>query len=156
MARTFNQVTLIGHLGSDPVFTKTDKGTPLVKFRMATDRYQGPDRESIPDWHNVVCWNNNAVAVNQYLHKGSRVHVVGPMLQNRWQSEDGINHSRVEVRADSVIFLDNPNFSPVAETVTDEAFEGIPGTDENFGETNEGEFNKEFKDALATAPSEVA
>ena len=131
MAGTFNQAVLLGHLGNEPKLTHTPNGTPLVKFRMATERYMGPDRPVQADWHNVVVWNKTAVAVSQYLKKGSRVEVVGPMIQNRWETPEGRNASRIEVHAQTVLFLDNP--AVAVEPETNENFEEVPAGEEFEG-----------------------
>ena len=156
MARTYNQVTLVGHLGTDPLFSEVN-GVPMAKFRMATNRYQGPNMDSVADWHNVVCWRNTAVAVNQYLHSGSRVHVAGPMLQNKWTTQEGRNASRIEIRGDNVIFLDNPGFSPAPAMMAD-TDEVAPVTDEHadFGNVDDPAFAQDFEEAMAAAaPGEV-
>ena len=131
MAGTFNQAVLLGHLGNDPKLTYTPNGTPLVKFRMATERYMGPDRKVEADWHSVVVWNKTALAVHQYLKSGSRVEVVGPMVQNTWTTPEGRNASRIEVHAQTVLFLDNPAVS--LEPETNENFEEVPPGDEFEG-----------------------
>ena len=134
MAGTFNQVVLLGRLGADPVLVPTPSETPLVKFRMATERYMGPDRKPEADWHNIVVWNKTALAVLKYVKKDDRVEVVGPMVQNRWTTDEGQNRSKIEIHAQNVLFLENPNVSvepetnqTFEETPPGEDFEGLPG-----------------------------
>ena len=137
MAGTFNQVVLLGRLGKDPKLTYTPKGTPVAKFRMATERYMGPDRPVEADWHNVVVWNKTALAVHEYVKKGHRVEVVGPMIQNNWTDDDG-RHYRTDVHAQTVIFLENPRIA--VEPETNENFEETPAGDEFEGLPDDPDF----------------
>ena len=108
MARTINQVTLLGRVGADPELRSTKNGTAVVQLRLATDRYSrnGPAET---DWHNVVVWGKTAEAVACYVRKGDRVHVAGRLQQHSWQTDSGERRSKVEVHASEVIFLDSRN-----------------------------------------------
>ena len=141
MAGTFNQVVLLGRLGADPKLSYTPKNTPVVKFRMATERYMGPDRPVEADWHNVVVWNKTALAVNQYVKVGHRVQVVGPMVQNNWTSDDGVKHYTTDVHAQTVIFLENPKVA--LEPETNETFEETPMSDDFEGLPGDPDFSGE-------------
>ncbi len=70
MARTINKVTLLGRVGTDPEMQYTPGGTALTKLRLATDRHRS-NGDTEADWHNVVCWDKLAEAVNTYVGKGS-------------------------------------------------------------------------------------
>ena len=108
MARTINQVTLLGRVGNDPELRQTNGGTTVVQLRLATDR-RSQNNESQTDWHTVVVWAKTAEAVAQYVAKGDRVHVTGNLRQRTWQTDSGERRSRVEVHASDVIFLDSRN-----------------------------------------------
>ncbi len=108
MARTINQVNLLGRVGADPELRSTKNGTAVVQLRLATDRYSknGPAET---DWHTVVCWGKTAEAVARYVGTGDRVHVSGRLQQHSWQTDSGERRSKVEVHANEVIFLDSRN-----------------------------------------------
>ena len=108
MARTINKVELLGRVGTDPEMSYTPGGTAVTKLRLATDRYR-KEGESGTDWHNVVCWDKLAEAVNQYVVKGQRVYVAGRLVQNSWDGDDGQRRHRTEVHASEVVFLDSRN-----------------------------------------------
>ena len=110
MARTINQVTLLGRVGADPELRSTKNGTAVVQLRLATDRYsKSADGQSETDWHTVVVWGKTAEAVARYVAKGDRVHVTGRLQQRSWQTDSGERRSKVEVHASEVIFLDSRN-----------------------------------------------
>ena len=70
MARTINQVTLLGRVGADPELRQTKNGAAVVQLRLATDRYsKANDGKSETDWHTVVCWAKTAEAVARYVGK---------------------------------------------------------------------------------------
>ena len=114
MARTINQVTLLGRVGNDPDLRHTNGGTAVVELRLATDR-RSQNNESQTDWHTVVVWAKTAEAVAKYVRKGDRVHVTGILRQRTWQTDSGERRSRVEVHASGVIFLDSRN-NPSSDT----------------------------------------
>ena len=113
---TVNSVTLLGRLGGDPEFTTTPGGHALAKFSVATDRYMGPNREPETDWHNIVCWNDQAQSVHGYLHKGDQVYIEGNLHQSQWQPGPGIYRERTEVYGTRVTFLRKaPVMAPAKE-----------------------------------------
>ena len=108
MAGTINRVELLGRVGTDPDMQYTPGGTAVARLRLATDRYRR-DAEDETDWHNVVCWNGTAEAVNQYVGKGQRIYVAGRLAHNSWEGDDGQRRYRTEIHAQEVVFLDSHN-----------------------------------------------
>ena len=109
MARTINQVTLLGRVEADPELRSTKNGTAVVQLRLATDRYSKSNATSETDWHTVVVWGKTAEAVDRYVRTGDRVHVTGRLQQHSWQTESGERRSKVEVHTSEVIFIDSRN-----------------------------------------------
>ena len=105
MARSLNQVTLLGHVGSDPDLRYTNNGIPVANFRIATDRMRAGGVIGEPDWHSIVCWQKLAEIVNQYVHKGNKVLVTGRLSTSSYEQQDGQKRYRTEVVANEVIFL---------------------------------------------------
>jgi len=54
----------------------------------------------------VVAWQAIAENVNKYLHKGSPVMVEGRLESRSWETETGQKRTVIEIRADSVRFLE--------------------------------------------------
>lgn len=106
MARSINQVILMGRLTRDPEVRTTSTGKTITSFSIAVDR-QGQDDTA--DFFNVTAWEKLGELVSQYLTKGRRCLVQGRLRQDSWEDkESGKKQSRIEVVATDVTFLDGP------------------------------------------------
>ena len=113
MARSINQVILMGRLTRDPEQRTTPSGKTIVSFSLAVDRV-GQDDSA--DFFNVTAWEKLGELVMQYLGKGRKVLVQGRLRQDSWDDkETGKKRSSVEVTATDVTFLDGPSDSAGAK-----------------------------------------
>ena len=113
-----NKMIMIGNLGSEPEMRFTPNGKPVTSFRVATNwKYTTPggERREETEWFTVVAWGRLAEQCNQFLTKGRLVYVEGRLRTHTWESQDGQRHSRNEVVADKVRFLDRQAAAPLAE-----------------------------------------
>lgn len=104
-----NKVMIIGNVGTDPEMRFTPNGNPVTSFRIATGRsYTTPEgeRKQETEWFDVVTWNRLAETCNQFLAKGRRAYVEGRLRTRNWDGQDGQKHTRLEIIANQVIFLD--------------------------------------------------
>ena len=107
MARSINQVILLGRLTRDPEQRTTASGKNVVSFNIAVDR---PTQDDQADFFNITAWEKLGDLVMQYLSKGRRVLVQGRLRQDSWEDkETGKRQSRIEVTASDVTFLDGPS-----------------------------------------------
>ncbi|MDB5159795.1 MAG: single-strand binding protein [Candidatus Saccharibacteria bacterium] len=107
MAKSINQVILMGRLTRDPEQRTTTGGKTIASFSIAVDR--GGDSDAA-DFFEITAWEKLGDLVIQYLGKGRRVLVQGRLRQDSWDDkETGKKRSRVEVTATDVTFLDGPN-----------------------------------------------
>lgn len=107
MAKSINQVILMGRLTRDPEARTTSTGKTVVSFSLAVDRASQDDSA---DFFDVTAWEKLGELVMQYLAKGRRVLVQGRLRQDSWDDkETGKKRSRVEVTATDVTFLDGPS-----------------------------------------------
>lgn len=107
MARSINQVILMGRLTRDPEQRTTTTGKTIASFSIAVDR---GGQEDAADFFNVTAWEKLGELVMQYLAKGRRVLVQGRLRQDTWDDkETGKKQSRIEVVATDVTFLDGPS-----------------------------------------------
>jgi len=123
---------IIGNVGTDPEMRFTPNGNPVTSFRVATNRvYTTPDgeRRQETEWFTVVAWKRLAENCNQFLTKGQRVYAEGRLHTRTWEGQDGQRHSRSEIIANRVLFLDRQAVAPLPE--------------EGAGETNAGEVEPE-------------
>lgn len=110
MARSFNQVILMGNLTRDPELRQTPNGQNVCSFSLALNRsYKGSDGnwQEATDYIDVVAWGPLGERVAQYLTKG-RPCLVNGRLQSRSWEQDGQKRSKVEVVAQDVTFLGGP------------------------------------------------
>jgi single-strand DNA-binding protein len=121
---------IIGNVGKDPEMRFTPTGSPVTSFSVATNRtYNTPDGEKKEEteWFSVVAWNKLAETCNQYLTKGKLVYVEGRLQTRTWEGTDGQKHSRTEVIASQVTFLDRAGTGGPSEPKGEEPESGDAG-----------------------------
>jgi single-strand DNA-binding protein len=97
-----NKSILLGHLGADPEIRRSQAGTAIASFTVATseswrDKATG-ERKERTDWHRVVVFNEALVKVaEQYLKKGAKVYLEGAMRTRKWTDKQGIERYTTEV-----------------------------------------------------------
>ena len=119
---SLNKVTIIGNTGQEPEMRFTPAGKPVTSFSVATNWvYTSPEgeRKQETEWFNVVAWNRLAEQCNQFLSKGKLVYVEGRFRTRSWEGQDGQNHTKTEVIANRVVFLDRKGGSGVGDERVD-------------------------------------
>ncbi|PJE65741.1 single-stranded DNA-binding protein [Candidatus Saccharibacteria bacterium CG10_big_fil_rev_8_21_14_0_10_47_8] len=112
MARSFNQVTLMGNLTRDPELRSTPNGQSVCSFSLALNRsYKNASSGEwveATDYVDIVAWGPLGERVAQYLSKGRPALVSGRLQSRSWEQE-GQKRSKVEVVANDVTFLGSPS-----------------------------------------------
>lgn len=100
-------ITIVGNLTGDPNLRFDPQGQPQVKFNVAVSRRRY-DRQT-QQWVDadttflvVELWGAEAENVAESLSKGQRVIVTGRLQTKTWQTKEGENRSRMELRADDI------------------------------------------------------
>lgn len=98
---TINQATILGRLGKDPEVRSTKSGMTVATFSVATDYAsgKGESRETVTEWHNVVCFDKTAEYIAEALHKGDPVFVQGRIQTRKWQDKNGNDRLTTEIIA---------------------------------------------------------
>ena len=107
MARSFNQVILMGNLTRDPELKAIPSGQSVVSFSLALNRSykdQSGEWKEATDYVDITAWGPLAERVAQYCQKGKQVLVNGRIQSRSWE-QDGQKRSKVEVLAQDVTFL---------------------------------------------------
>lgn len=107
MARSLNEVVLMGNLTRDPELRQSPNGQSVVNFSLALNRsYKDKDGQwqDAVDYVNVVAWASTAENVSKYLTKGRQAVVKGRLQSSSWE-QDGQKRSKLEVVANDVIFI---------------------------------------------------
>jgi single-strand DNA-binding protein len=109
MAKSFNQVIIMGNLTRDPELRTIPSGQSVCSFSIAVNRswtgQDGQTQEST-DFFDVVAWAKLGELVNQYLKKGRKCLVVGRLQTRSWEAQDGSKRKSTEIVATDVTFLD--------------------------------------------------
>lgn len=104
-----NRVSISGNLVHEPELRKTNSGTPVANFRIASDRRfrdsSGEQKEETC-FVGIIAWARLAESCANYLQKGSAVYIEGELQSRHWEDDSGMKRSMVEVRAHRIQFLD--------------------------------------------------
>jgi single-strand DNA-binding protein len=88
MAGGFNQVILLGRLGSDPEQRFTQGGTETTSFGLATSRRvknREGEFEEVTSWHRIKGFGAQAKVLNERAKKGELLFVEGRL--DYWKAE---------------------------------------------------------------------
>ena len=92
MANGFNRVELIGNLGDEPVVRSTSSGSSVANITLAINEVRrdastgGLINET--EWVRVVAFGRTAEIMQQYLHKGSQVHIEGKLRTRSYEDKN--------------------------------------------------------------------
>jgi single-strand DNA-binding protein len=98
-----NIVAITGSLGRDVEIRTTQTGKPVANFSVAVSDGWGENKKT--EWINIVAWDKLAELCSNYLHKGSKVLVVGKYQSRQWEDKDGNKRTAVDVVARDIEFL---------------------------------------------------
>lgn len=107
MAKSLNQVVLMGNLVRDPELRQTPTGQNVCSVTLALNSsFKGKDGnwQEKTDYIDVVIWSALGERVAQWLTKGSPAIVTGKLQTRQWE-QDGQKRSKVEVVASDVVFV---------------------------------------------------
>ncbi len=132
---SLNKIMIIGNLGGEPEMRFTPKGNPVTSFSVATNRAYTTaegERKEETEWFRVVALGKLAEQCNQFLTKGRLVYAEGRLRTHAWEGQDGQKHSRTEVIANRVVFLDRQSTAPLPEDKAEETGGGVEPDDIPF------------------------
>lgn len=89
-----NKVFLIGRAGKDATVATTDRGSKVLKFTLATwvnvkDSSHESGWKTLTEWHNIVCWSDNADNIAANVKTGSMVVVDGSVRTRQYEDKNG-------------------------------------------------------------------
>ncbi len=108
MARGIAHVTLVGNLTRDPELRQIPSGTSVCQLGVAVNSsYKDSSGQWVekPNYFDVVVWGTQGENCARYLSKGRQVAVDGRLDQRSWEAQDGTKRSKVEIIADTVMFI---------------------------------------------------
>ena len=135
MARGIAHVTLVGRLTRDPELRQTPNGASVCQMGVVVNySYKDSSGQWIekPSFFDVVVWGPQGENCAKYLSKGREVAVDGRLDQRSWDAQDGTKRSKVEVVADTVMFIGGQGEArePVAKGGGKQASADAPAQDD--------------------------
>lgn len=106
MSFSLNKAHVLGMIGTDPE-TKTIKtGKRVSAFNVATSHNwkKGDEWQEETTWHRVVAWELSDKML-QLLTKGTRVMVVGRIMNRKYKNENGEERQSSQILMEEVIPL---------------------------------------------------
>ena len=111
MAKSFNQVTLMGNVGKDPEIATIPTNNPnepnvkVAQFSLATTkggfkRQDGTEVPEVTQWHHVVAWRKLAEIVEKYVKKGDKLFITGEL---QYRTYDHKVHSDVKMYVTDIV-----------------------------------------------------
>lgn len=98
-----NTITIIGHLGADPVTRFTPSGQKVTTFTVATNARKGGNDVTV--WFRVTVWGDRFDKMISHLKKGSAIIVVGELQKPEiWTDKEGRPQITLEITAEMLRF----------------------------------------------------
>ena len=135
MSVNINRVVLSGNLTADPELRPLASGTAVCSLRLASNtRRKNPNTgewEDKPNYFDVTVWAGLGENCAKYLSKGKPCVVDGRLDWREWQTDAGDKRQAVQIVAESVQFLGDPNATasgsqPAAQGATAPPEDDIP------------------------------
>lgn len=108
-----NKVILMGRLTRDPEvrYSQGASQTAVARFSIAVDRRFKREGEPDADFFNCTSFGKQAEFVERYLHKGTKIVVVGRIQNDNYTNKDGQMVYSVRVMVDEIEFAESKNAS---------------------------------------------
>ena len=123
-----NKVTLIGHLGKDPITRYMPNDDAVCNFSIATSESwkdaQG-NKQTRTEWHAVTLYRKLAEIAAQYLKKGSLIYLEGKIQSRKYTDKQGIERTAYEIIGDELKMLGGRDNQP-AQPPEQQPFDDVP------------------------------
>jgi len=127
-----NSVALIGRLTKEPDVRYTNDMKAVAHFTLAVDRPvpKGIDKQT--DFPRIVAFGKTAELIEQYVHKGERLGVLG-RIQTGSYTKDGRTVYTTDVVADRITLLSSRSDNAVAEDqISGGVYDGFEAVDDEL------------------------
>jgi single-strand DNA-binding protein len=95
-----NKIIVSGRIGNDIELKYTPKGTPVVRFVLASDRSykdESDQWQTSTSWIECIAWSKWAEFVANQTHKGSPLIVEGRLETRSWTDQNNQTRKSYEV-----------------------------------------------------------
>ena len=110
MTNALNLSIIEGRLVKAPELRTTTTGKAITSLTIAVNEIRKIEgkTQSQATFLSCTVWDKTAERCAQYLVKGQLVRIKGKLHQSIWIDSNGTKHSRLEIIAVNVDFLDRP------------------------------------------------
>ena len=128
-----NKVILMGRLTRDPEvrYSQGANQTAVARFSIAVDRRFKREGEPDADFFNCTAFGRQAEFIERYLHKGTKIVLVGRIQNDNYTNKDGQMVYSVRVMVDEIEFAESKNAASQNEGGFGGGFSG--GNNGGFG-----------------------
>jgi len=95
-----NSCILTGNLGADPEIFYSSEGDPVATFNLA---FRSSKKKT--GWIKITCFQKLAEITERHLHKGARIAITGILDQNKWETDEGVTRSSIQLIANTIEFI---------------------------------------------------
>ena len=106
-----NKVILMGRLTRDPEVSSSTSGTTVARYSIAVDRKFKREGDPDADFFNCTSFGKQAEFVERYLHKGTKVVVVGRVQNDNYTNKEGQKVYSVRIMVEEIEFAESKNAS---------------------------------------------
>jgi len=106
-----NKTFLIGRVTKAPEVLMTPSGHKVAKISLATNQYQGKEKEDKTTFHNLVAWNKTADIAEQYIIKGQEIMIEGHIDNRSYEDKNGVKKYISEIIVERLQLGSKPNRS---------------------------------------------
>lgn len=108
-----NKVILMGRLTREPEVrhSQGENATAIARYSLAVDRRFKREGEQTADFINCVAFGKSAEFAEKYLHKGTKITVVGRIQTGSYTNKDGAKVYTTDVVVEEQEFAESKNAS---------------------------------------------
>lgn len=131
-----NKVVLIGRLAADPEIRNTSSGMAVASYRLAVDRRVRRDNNDpnaqTADFISCTTFDKGAQFAEQFLHKGTKIAVVGHIQTGSYTNRDGNKVYTTDVIVDEHEFCESKGKSNEQKPVVRKSEGGLVDVPEDM------------------------
>lgn len=114
-----NTVVLIGRLVAEPEIRHTQAQKCVASYRLAVDRQGKKDGQPSTDFINCVAWGSKGEFAQKFLHKGTKIAVIGRIQTGSYKKNDGSTVYTTDVIVEHQEFCESKQGSPANTGLSD-------------------------------------
>ena len=135
-----NKVVLMGRLARDPEvrYTQGDNPTAIARYTLAVDRKFKRENEPSADFINCITFGKLAMFAEKYLHKGTKIAIVGRIQTGSYTNKDGQKVYTTDIVVEEQEFAESknsgqqsPNQSSNQQSASDNSWMNIPDIEDS-------------------------